>query len=552
MKEGKKNIAKRKVSSSASSKKVVPKNQTPKMPAKHEEPPKVKKIEVEEINKDFDDVENEDRRLIVFIAIAILVIVGTVIGLLVGCEKKNKTPEPEKPGTDVIVPEKPDKKDDKDEGVVTREIIRKVRAVYTGKKTKKNNKGKKDKEEETVTYNVTYYLGEETNVEEVESGKKPPKYVPTGYSVCRYYKNSDLTEDYDMDQAIKSNVNIYMDCDAITYTIVYDTESNNPSEYDVTQGEVALGEPLGYEGYFNGWYSDPEFSNKVTSLSKSVVEFADDNNTIYLYAYITAEPIEEPVDEPTEGETTDDDSMTISDDNRLDAPDELDEEITEPDVIDEEEKETDEEEIITIPDEITDDEEDKKEETEEVIEGKTEEVEEETTVSDDTEEEVTPPVVVDDEEEKDDEETVVTTEPQAPTEDVTEPKEEVVEDKPVVEEVKPEVEDENPVVEKEEPKVEEAKPEVKEETKEEAKETKVEETKPEVKEEPKEEEKKPEVKEEAKEEVKETKVEEKKAPEVKVEKPQKEAPKPEPKPEVKEEPKEEVKEEVKETTEEGE
>ena len=88
MKEGKKTTAKRKVSSSASSKRVVPKNQTPKMPAHREEPPKVKKIDVEEINKDFDDVENEDRRLIVFIAIAILVIVGTVIGLLVGCEKK--------------------------------------------------------------------------------------------------------------------------------------------------------------------------------------------------------------------------------------------------------------------------------------------------------------------------------------------------------------------------------------------------------------------------------------------------------------------------------
>ena len=92
MKEGKKTTAKRKVTSS--SKRVVPKNQTPKMPAKQQEPPKVKKIDVEDINKDFEDVENEDRRLIVFIAIAILVIVGTVIGLLVGCEKRNN-PEPE-------------------------------------------------------------------------------------------------------------------------------------------------------------------------------------------------------------------------------------------------------------------------------------------------------------------------------------------------------------------------------------------------------------------------------------------------------------------------
>ena len=68
MKEGKKTTAKRKVSSSQASKRVVPKNQTPKMPAHREEPPKVKKIDIEEINKDFDDVETEDRRLIVFIS----------------------------------------------------------------------------------------------------------------------------------------------------------------------------------------------------------------------------------------------------------------------------------------------------------------------------------------------------------------------------------------------------------------------------------------------------------------------------------------------------
>ena len=195
MKGDRKTTAKRKVSSSAASKRVVPKNQTPRMPAHREEPPKVKKIDVEEINKDFDDVESEDRRLIVFIAIAILVIVGTVIGLLVGCERKEEVePKPDDPGTDVIVPEKPDEKgNEEEEGVVTREIVRKVRAVYQAKKTKKS-KGKKDNNDndETVTYNVTYYLGEETNVEEVEEGKTPPKYVPLGYSACRYYKDSKL------------------------------------------------------------------------------------------------------------------------------------------------------------------------------------------------------------------------------------------------------------------------------------------------------------------------------------------------------------------------
>ena len=58
MKEGKKKITAKKNMSSA--KKAAPKN----------EPPKVKKVDVEEINKDFEDVENEDRRLIVFIAVS--------------------------------------------------------------------------------------------------------------------------------------------------------------------------------------------------------------------------------------------------------------------------------------------------------------------------------------------------------------------------------------------------------------------------------------------------------------------------------------------------
>ena len=53
MKEGKKKTtAKRNMSST---RKAAPRT----------EPPKVKKVDVNDINKDFEDVENEDRRLIV-------------------------------------------------------------------------------------------------------------------------------------------------------------------------------------------------------------------------------------------------------------------------------------------------------------------------------------------------------------------------------------------------------------------------------------------------------------------------------------------------------
>ena len=305
MKEGKKKITAKKNMSSA--KKAAPKN----------EPPKVKKVDVEEINKDFEDVENEDRRLIVFIAIAILVIVGTVIGLLVGCEKKeNNKPEPNKPNTDVVVPEKPDEKG-KDDGVRTREIVRKVRSVYHAKKKNSSGSGKKT----VTTYNVTFYLGEDSETEEVEKGKPSTSYVPVGYSECTYYKDPEFTEEYDITGNITENVNVYMQCTAIEYSVVYESSdekvsitSTNPTTYMVTEGEVALTDPTltvnttdqttdetVEDVFFGGWYTNTGLTNKVTSLNKEVLKTVGDDNVIHIYAKITnEEPVEEVVvDGPT-------------------------------------------------------------------------------------------------------------------------------------------------------------------------------------------------------------------------------------------------------------
>ena len=305
MKEGKKKITAKKNMSSA--KKAAPKN----------EPPKVKKVDVEEINKDFEDVENEDRRLIVFIAIAILVIVGTVIGLLVGCEKKeNNKPEPNKPNSDVVVPEKPDEKG-KDDGVRTREIVRKVRSVYHAKKKNSSGSGKKT----VTTYNVTFYLGEDSETEEVEKGKPSTSYVPVGYSECTYYKDPEFTEEYDITGNITENVNVYMQCTAIEYSVVYESSdekvsitSTNPTTYMVTEGEVALTDPTltvntadqttdetVEDVFFGGWYTNTGLTNKVTSLNKEVLKTVGDDNVIHIYAKITnEEPVEEVVvDEPT-------------------------------------------------------------------------------------------------------------------------------------------------------------------------------------------------------------------------------------------------------------
>ena len=70
---------------------------------------KVKDVEFTPVDDNFLDDDKGDKRLIVFIALAILVIVGTLIGLLVGCQKEEKE-EPKKPDDKVVVPEKDDEK----------------------------------------------------------------------------------------------------------------------------------------------------------------------------------------------------------------------------------------------------------------------------------------------------------------------------------------------------------------------------------------------------------------------------------------------------------
>ncbi len=338
MKEGKKKTtARKKVSSSSASKRVVPKNQTPKMPEHRNEPPKVKKIDVEEINKDFDDGESEDKRLIVFIAIAILVIVGTIIGLLVGCEKKeNNTPEPEKPNTDVVVPEKPDEKGDEEDGVKTKEVIRKVTAVYTSNKKSNSGKkddGKKDDKKDKVTYSVTFYLGEESETVKVESGKTTSGYVPTGYSACTYYKDSNLEEEFDITAPITENVNVYMDCgEPIEYDVVYESvidgviiTTTNPATYTVKDDGtltdnnpvITLSEPILSARknmisdeeekplYFDGWFKDKALTKSISALTKELLEdldLAHKKGTIHIYAKLTEEKPEETPDDPTSGD----------------------------------------------------------------------------------------------------------------------------------------------------------------------------------------------------------------------------------------------------------
>ncbi len=274
MKEGKtttnKNNAKNKKPSTSKVREVkVHEHETVKEKV-HEE---VKEKVHEEIKEteDFLDDEEDDKRLIIFIALAILVIVATVIGLLVGCNKEEKAvEEPKKPDDTIVVPND-EEEDKKDEEAVVEKVVA-VTKTATSKKTTSDTK-----------YNVTFYLNGDENVKEVSKGNKVNKYTPLGYTDCKYYTDENMTHEYDFNTSVTSNKDIYMSCRVIVYEIVYDNESNNPSEYTIEDGNILLTEPINYDGIFQGWYLN---NNKITKLTKDILTYANKNNQIHLTAKI--------------------------------------------------------------------------------------------------------------------------------------------------------------------------------------------------------------------------------------------------------------------------
>lgn len=251
-------------------KKTSVKNETSKAKVKDT---KVIIKEVEEIEENFLDDEN-DNRLIIFIAISILVIVATVICLIVGCDKKEIN-EPEKPKDDVIVPIKVDDEDD-DTQEETKVVVKKT--------TVKNTTSDDNEESEVVMHKVQFLLNNslKTHSVKVVNGGKIDKYLPTGYSTCKYYIDEQLTQEFDFDSKIQESLNIYMSCELIVYSIIYDVESNNPTTYTILDDEVLLENGI-VDNIFEGWYTDTEFSNRIYSLNSNIIKYASDN-VIKLYS----------------------------------------------------------------------------------------------------------------------------------------------------------------------------------------------------------------------------------------------------------------------------
>lgn len=242
-------------------------------------------VKVVKIEDNFLD-DDSDNRVIIFVAIAILVIIGTIIGLLVGCEKKEDDKDPSKPKDNVVVPVDDDKikEDDKKEETTTKTVIRKVT-------TKSNDTTTKEDEEKT--YVVSFNLLDDDSIYTVEAkdGKVSP-YLPYGYDSCKYYSDEKLTSEFDFTKAITENTNIYTSCSFTTYKIIYDRETTSPKEYTVKSGKIALSRAELETGFFEGWYTTPNFSgDKVEYLGRDLAKIANSDNEIYLYAK-TAEKYE--------------------------------------------------------------------------------------------------------------------------------------------------------------------------------------------------------------------------------------------------------------------
>ena len=173
--------------------------------------PVVKEVKVEEVAK-----EDEDKGLIVLIAIAILIIIGTVIGLLVGCQKEEKNETIDENKTDVIeVPVTDNKTNDEDED---NDVVRTTSSTTTTK------------------YQITYILdGKKVYSANLSSGSKIKKYVPSGYEKCTYYKDSEHSENFDFSVTPTDDMKVYLVCSLKEYTVTYkDSDGSEISSETLT------------------------------------------------------------------------------------------------------------------------------------------------------------------------------------------------------------------------------------------------------------------------------------------------------------------------------
>lgn len=229
----------------------------------------MKDVKKDKIEIDDDYIEDDDRRVIVFVALALLIIIATVIGLLVSHQKNEINKDVKEPHRDYIVPEL----EVDDENKIVNNVVTPVSIII-------NNEGDNQENNINETYEITYHYYGKTHVIKVNDTVE--KYVPLGYSSCKYYIDENNSIEYDFNEKVSSSKDIYMSCEEKVYTIKYSHLSNNKPEYKLSDGIVPLIDAE-TDLIFNGWYTDKEYINKVTSLSEELLKYSNDE-IINLYA----------------------------------------------------------------------------------------------------------------------------------------------------------------------------------------------------------------------------------------------------------------------------
>lgn len=229
----------------------------------------MKDVKKDKIEIDDDYIEDDDRRVIVFVALALLIIIATVIGLLVSHQKNEINKDVKEPHRDYIVPEL----EVDDENKIVNNVVTPVSIII-------NNEEDNQENNINETYEITYHYYGKTHVIKVNDTVE--KYVPLGYSSCKYYIDENNSIEYDFNEKVSSSKDIYMSCEEKVYTIKYSHLSNNKPEYKLSDGIVPLIDAE-TDLIFNGWYTDKEHINKVTSLSEELLKYSNDE-IINLYA----------------------------------------------------------------------------------------------------------------------------------------------------------------------------------------------------------------------------------------------------------------------------
>lgn len=130
-------------------------------------------------------------------------------------------------------------------------------------------------------YTVQFMLenGQVLQTQTVESGKQVQRPVnPTkdNYNFDGWYLvdgSGNLTTQFDFNSQIASNTLVYAKFSAKTFNIQYvldgSATNNNPNQYTYGKGIAQFNDAVWEEHTFDGWYSDSNYQNRVTSISNS-------------------------------------------------------------------------------------------------------------------------------------------------------------------------------------------------------------------------------------------------------------------------------------------